>query len=457
MFRYIIRRILFFVPVLLGVSLIIFFLSKNQPDDPVAKICTKDGVESRDSLNRARVAKRLYLDKPVFYFSLTTQAYPKNLYQVNDKRRRSTLKKLYHQANSPELVKAYDNALNNFIRKVENAKGKATTVKLYSNLKSRSQQLLYEYQYDKVTNKIKHLKNKFGDQTALPLYALLEDVEAKFTAIYHHQNHAKKYMPVFHWYGFDNQYQIWMSKLLRFDFGESYDGGFVAQKIESHIFWTVVISSIAIVLAYVIAITLGVVAGVNKDTRLDRRISTTLYALYSLPYFWGAILLLTFFANTSYFEWFPSHNTSSPSPEYPFWDHVHHLILPIICWTYPSLAVLAQHMRNGMIGVLQEDYIRTARAKGLPENRIIWKHAIKNALLPIITMLGNILPRLIGGSVILEVIFGIEGMGKLLYDSIDHNDFPTIFAIVMMVAVLTVIGYLVSDILYKIIDPRVKF
>ncbi len=109
-----------------------------------------------------------------------------------------------------------------------------------------------------------------------------------------------------------------------------------------------------------------------------------------------------------------------------------------------------------MLGVLQQDYIRTARAKGVSENKVIMKHAFRNALLPIITMLGNVLPRLIGGSVVLEVIFGLPGMGKLLYDSIIRQDFPVIFPIIMLVACLTIVGYLLSDILYQIIDPRVK-
>jgi len=455
---YIINRVLFFIPVLLIISLSVFFLNKIQPTDPVEKICDVDDQTGCDSINEARVVQRLNLDKPVFYFSITTQSYPKDLYKIPNRDQRENVKRLINISGDGEAVMKYFELIQHVNWKIYHAKTKGEIKPIARKMRTYFNQMLTDYKREDVEYTLNRCKAAFGNRTDLSLYALLIDIENQYNSFYT-PNTAKKYLPVFYWYGVNNQYQLWMQKLFRLDFGQAYDGTFVIEKIKENIPWTIFMSSLAIIFAYVIAIPLGVVSAIRKDSRLDRNISGILFALYSLPNFWVAMLLITFFANPDFFYWFPTSGYSSIIVREgdEFADTLHHMILPLFCWTYPALAFLSRQMRMGMIKVLKEDYIRTARAKGLPENKIIWKHCFKNAIVPIITMLGGVLPRLVAGSVVLEYIFSLPGMGSLLFDSINDSDFPTIFAIVMLVSVLTVIGYLISDILYKIVDPRVKF
>ncbi len=184
--------------------------------------------------------------------------------------------------------------------------------------------------------------------------------------------------------------------------------------------------------------------------------------LYSLPVFWIATLLQVFFTTPEYgMDWFPTAGLSELPPTAPFWerllDQTAHIFLPVVCLTYGSLAFISRQMRGGMLQVLDQDYIRTARAKGLPERRVIWRHAFRNALFPIITLIGSVFPSILAGSVVIEVIFGIPGMGKLTVDAIFARDWPVVFAVLMMASVLTVAGLLVSDMLYAWADPRVRF
>lgn len=246
---------------------------------------------------------------------------------------------------------------------------------------------------------------------------------------------------------------------LRGDFGKNFQLKPVSQIIKNGIFWTILISTLSIVLTYLISIPLGVYSSRKKGTRADNILSTFLFMLYSLPNFWVATLLIMFLGN--YLGWFPVFGLGDIPEGASAMEtasiRAYHLILPLFCWTYPSLAFLSRQMRGGMLSTLGQDFIRTARAKGLEEKTVIWKHAFRNSMLPIITLFANVFPRMVSGSIVVEVIFGIPGMGKILLDAINNNDFPIVFAIVMLTALLTMVGYLIADILYSIVDPRIKY
>ncbi|MFK7946025.1 MAG: ABC transporter permease [Saprospiraceae bacterium] len=246
---------------------------------------------------------------------------------------------------------------------------------------------------------------------------------------------------------------------IRFDFGKNYQLQSVAEVIKGGVFWTVVLSLLSIVLTYIIAIPIGVYSSRRKGTKIDNIISTFLFMLYSLPNFWVATLLIVFIC--AGLGWFPVFGLGD-IPEgatmfQTFQIRAYHLIIPLFCWTYPSLAFLSRQMRGGMLATLSQDFIRTARAKGLEEKTVIWKHGFRNSLLPIITLFANVFPRMVSGSIVIEVIFGIPGMGKIILDAISSNDFPTVFTIAMLTALLTMIGYLIADILYALVDPRIKY
>ena len=172
-------------------------------------------------------------------------------------------------------------------------------------------------------------------------------------------------------------------------------------------------------------------------------------------------MLVVFITTPEYgMDWF---NTSLPYCSSTtsfwtcFWSTAANLVLPIFCITYASLAFISRQMRGGMLDVLQQDYIRTARAKGLSENKVVWKHGFRNSLFPIITLFASVFPRAIAGSVVIEIIFNIPGMGKLAFEAITHSNWPVVLAVLMLVAIMTMIGTLVADILYAVADPRISF
>jgi peptide/nickel transport system permease protein len=234
--------------------------------------------------------------------------------------------------------------------------------------------------------------------------------------------------------------------------------------IYSKIGWSLFFTLLSVILAYFVSIPMGVKAAANRGSKFDKGSSIVLFMLYSMPSFWLATLLLMTFANPDVFHIFPASGIK-PAAGYPDGASIFekikitlpYIILPAICYTYSSFAFLSRTMRVSMIEVIGQDYIRTARAKGLPENKVIWKHAFRNSLLPIITVFANIFPAAIGGSVILESIFTIPGMGSETIFAIQNNNYPMIIAVLTITGFLTLVGYLISDILYALVDPRISY
>jgi peptide/nickel transport system permease protein len=246
------------------------------------------------------------------------------------------------------------------------------------------------------------------------------------------------------------------------DFGISYqDQRPVKKVIWEAVRWTVMLSIISIILTYLIAIPLGIKSASQKDSTADKAVSTTLFMLYSLPVFWVATLLIMFLGGGDFLGWFPAYGVGEVSDSDSFfsvlWTRFYHLILPMVCFTYGGLAFLYRQMRGAMINTLSQDYIRTARAKGLDEKDVLWKHAFKNSLLPIITLFANVFPLVISGAIIIENKFSIPGMGKTAIEAISARNYPMIYTIVMFSAILTMVGYLVADILYAVVDPRISY
>ena len=282
----------------------------------------------------------------------------------------------------------------------------------------------------------------------------------------------KTYIPNINFYGTKNQYHLWLfgngkerKGLLRGDFGISYiDSQPIQDKIWQKVGISFSLSLISIFLAYLISIPIGIYSAYKKDSVADKGMSLILFILYSMPSFFVGTLLLLQFANPDNLSWFPVSGIQDPTvfnPEWSIWQKIKHrlpfLILPIITYTYGSFAFLSRIMRVGMIDIVTQDYIRTARAKGLGESKVILKHALRNSLLPVITVFAAIFPMAIGGSIIIEVIFSIPGMGVEVFNSILNYDYPMIITVFTHSGFLTMIGYLVSDILYAVVDPRISY
>jgi len=280
-----------------------------------------------------------------------------------------------------------------------------------------------------------------------------------------------KYLPAvsFHMH---NQFHRWVfgdgvntKGIWRGDFGVSYlTQQPVSDLIRDRIGWSLFFTLTSIFLAYLISIPVGIKSASKPNSTFDRTSTVILFILYSLPIFWVATLLLMTFANPDVISLFPPTGVK-PVGGYPegagFFNKVMlslpHLILPTICYTYSSFTFLTRIMRNSMIEILGSDFIRTARAKGLSEKKVLWKHALKNSLFPLITVFAHVFPAMIGGSVIIESIFTIPGMGNAIYHGITTQDYPLLIAVFTLTGLLTATGYLISDLLYAWVDPRISF
>lgn len=267
-------------------------------------------------------------------------------------------------------------------------------------------------------------------------------------------------------YGLDKpipvQYVLWLGRLVRFDFGNSMkDQRPVIDKIAEALPITLQFNIASIFLVYLISIPLGVYSATHPGTRRDSAVTLFLFILYSMPGFWVAMLLILFLGGGEYLDWFPIYGLQSShaaSLSFPMrlLDRLWHMALPLFCLTYGGLALLSRYMRAGMLDVLRQDYIRTARAYGFSERTVVWRYAMRNSLIAIVTLLGGLLPSLIGGSIIIETIFSIPGMGRLAFEAVLSRDYPLIMGNVAMASLLTLAGLLLSDLLYVLVDPRIK-
>jgi peptide/nickel transport system permease protein len=264
----------------------------------------------------------------------------------------------------------------------------------------------------------------------------------------------------------DTRFARYWANLLHLDFGVSLvNREPVLSTLASKLKYSLSLSVASLVLSYLLAIPLGVFSAVRKDSRADRALTLVLFTLYSLPSFFVATLLLYFFSEGSDFpslRWFPtggfqSAGASAMTTFGAIRDVLWHLVLPLVCLTYGSLAALSRYMRTGLLDVIRADYVRTARAKGLPELTVIGKHALRNALLPILTLLAGLLPAILGGSVIIEYIFGIPGMGLWVVDAINQRDYNVVLVVELFSTVLVLVGVLLTDLSYALVDPRIRY
>ena len=497
MLKYIAKRVLIFIPTLLAISLLAFILNISAPADPVEKLSNtadKEGAANQQSnaskKTKQDLRKKLGLDLPIFYFSFGSLSDCDTLYKVADKDHAATLSELSHYYGNWEDVSAYFHQLSNVqtshssldLEEIFMMNTDIDSNPLYSKneINDVITQSNFEVNAMMETANPSVLESKFNSLDELySNYSFLSVVKNEFDLakvsyekMLSQKSSWKSYVPQIIWYGSKNQYHFWLfgdgklrKGLVRGDFGYSYiDSQPINTKIWSKVWISFSFSILSVLFAYIISIPLGIYSAYKKDSKFDRISSIVVFVLYSMPGFFIGVLLLYTFANPDTLRWFPISGIQDPTlfnPDWSFWEKTKHrapfFILPLITYTYSSFAFLSRIMRVGVIDVFGQDYIRTARAKGLGEAKVVMKHALRNSLLPIITVFANIFPLAIGGSVIIETIFTIPGMGFEIYNSILNSDYPMIVAVFTIVGFLTMIGYLVADVLYAVVDPRISY
>lgn len=266
-------------------------------------------------------------------------------------------------------------------------------------------------------------------------------------------------------YGLDRpipvQYWNWLTRVVRLDFGRSFapDGRPVLDKIGERLPVTLMLNVIEMTLILALAIPVGVVSATRQYSLFDKVTTVLVFVGFATPDFWLALLLMILFGVQ--LGWLPISGLRSLNWEYlsfwrQQWDVVSHLVLPVLVATTGGLAGFSRYIRQSLLEVVRQDYIQSARAKGLSETVVIGKHALRNALLPVVTILGLSLPGLIGGSVIVESIFAIPGMGQLMVQAVFQRDYPVIMGNLVIVATLTLLANLAADVAYGLVDPRIR-
>jgi len=257
------------------------------------------------------------------------------------------------------------------------------------------------------------------------------------------------------------QYGMWLKRFISLDFGRSFiDDRGVTSKIMSALPATLLLQVSSLILIFAIALPIGILSAVKRGGVFDRTMTVIVFVGYAIPTFWLALILIFFFGFK--LQWFP---ISGMSPWYVAYldtagkikDLLWHLVLPVITTAFTGLAALSRYSRSSMIEVLNQNYITTARAKGLTEKRVVFVHALRNALLPIVTIMGLTLPGLISGSFIFETIFAWPGMGRLGYEAIMSYDYPVVMGVAVISTFLTLLGIFLSDITYAFVDPRIRY
>lgn len=271
------------------------------------------------------------------------------------------------------------------------------------------------------------------------------------------------FLPKLYWHGTENRYHLWASSFLKGNFGNSLiNGQLVSQVVFKALQWTLVISIIDISLSFFLGYYIGIFLAKNPKGKSQSVLSQVLYLLFSMPKFWLATLLVVYFTTSDYGSWtnvFPSIGIDmypGKSTWHTIIQNLDKLILPVICLSLFSITTIARLLQQSIGNEMKEPYITTALSKGLTHKQAMKKHALPNALSPLITILAGAIPASLAGSVVIEVIFNIPGIGRLMYDSILSADWSVVYCVLMLASLVTVISFLIADILYAVLNPRIR-
>ncbi len=436
MVRLVISRLLWFIPTIIAILALTFCLVKLVPGDPIESYLDGEvpvgpsALEMYDLYNDAAAELNMHL--PSFYFSLTPFRYHRSFYE---------LPYLEQQLVNAMLKEGYgwsqcELALESLHEMMEQ--------------KGQDQDLQLEIRNAIKSADVDVLVERFP---SLASWEVSEKV-AK----------GSLYVPKFKWHGMQNQFQLWFQDLFNLQLGISkFDGQPVVTKLLDAIRWTITINFTSILIAYLLAIPIGVYSGWYVGSYFDKAVNLFLTILYAIPVFWMASLLVVFFSTPEFGSW------TNIFPPVGIWrsrmgdtfgqliqQNAGQFMIPILTLSSAMLAYITRQIRGSIATERNASYVFHARAKGLSESRIIWNHAFRNASFPLITMLASVLPASIGGSLVVEIICNIPGMGRLLFDSIFQQDWPVVIGVVTITAIFTVLGLFMADLLYSAADPRLK-
>ncbi|MCP9235962.1 ABC transporter permease [Lewinella sp. JB7] len=446
--KYLIRRLIYVPVSLLLLTVVCFLLTRLTPSDPVKQRMSVEGARSAVSDPAAydrtyrRIAQQLGYDLPPFYFTITNATIPDTLHRIVNPDRRRVVRSLAQRYGNWPAVQEYARSV---LRAAQLPPGTDDA------LATAARKLLVHEEPAYIRRQLRSLDGA-GSRPVHEAYESMLVTARPHRVLY----------PRIYWNGTANQYHRYLMELLRGDFGEAYsDRRPVADKIAVALPRTVLMNGLALLVVYLLAVPLGLYMANYYNSRFDRWATLLTFLAFGIPSFWVATLLANFFTTPAFgMDIFPSMGFGDVPPGSGWFTSLKiragHLFLPVLCLAYPSFAYVSRHLRAAALLELRKPYVKTARMKGLTESQVLWRHVFRNAAFPLVTMLGVLLPALLAGSVAIEQIFNLPGMGQLLYNSATARDWPVVTALVLMNGLLTVIGLTLADVGYALLDPRIR-
>lgn len=440
MLRYIIKRLLLFIPTLILVSCLTFFLGKQVPADQVAMLLNIQGIDDSNDLwisEYDKIYKKMNLHLPEFYFSVRPN------YLINTVNRNFEIyeRKFVSKISSQKYSKEYVYQLQGLINQTPEVPRK----KLFNSVG-----------FSHLSAKLFAMGNELPESLKKSIIELIDKSE----------NHKVKWhYPIISYNGFQNQYHKWIQNIFKGDLGISLlDTRPVTDKLWEALRWSLVLVTLNLVFALMLAFPIGVYNGMRPNSLFDNISNSTLFAFFAIPKFWLATLFLIFFTTEEYGTWtniFPSvgiwYSQGAQSFTSMLASSWHKLILPILMLVIPDAAYIARLIRASVKEESNKEYIKTALSKGMSVKNITIKHILPNSLIPTISLLVSTLPGALASALIIEVIFNIPGIGRLMFISINSADWAMVYPIVLIISVVTVIIFLLGDILIAYLNPKIKF
>ncbi|MGB4848365.1 MAG: ABC transporter permease subunit [Saprospiraceae bacterium] len=464
-----IRRFSNAILLLWFISIIAFWLSKLAPGDEVMDYLSLDDPRYNINSNPLelqnaylQIAHRRGLDLPMFYWSFSPGFYPKNVNLILPLEERKSLKSWIDQSKNGTESLLLHNQLKS---------GLQTYCTINNSLPAHDV-LCRNFNSALKTNDLKVLQKNI----LLLKDALLKDsignpvITNQLTAIQtscdklmqkENSNVVTAWIPLIEWNGAHNQYHQWMSGLLsQRPLTSLVDGLNAWTKIYDALKWTLLLNGLAFLLAIILGVGIGIWSGAHDGRPIERIVNWILFAFFALPSFWLGTLFIYSLTSGEWLSVFPSGGLGSyqrAGSVIEKWSILFsHLFLPVMCLALGALAYVSRQMKQSILHQLGQPYVKALRAQGISERTIMRRHVIRNALFPVITIIGGSVPALLSGSLIVEVIFSIPGMGRLMYNSLLAHDWPVVFPVLMLGAAITIFSYVLTDVVYKWADPRVK-
>lgn len=467
MWKYVLIRSLMAIPTVIVVSIIAFFLSRATPEDNVQRhlmlegITMEDNKISVDNYNYAYdlKAKELGADLPHFYCSIVPYHYPyEELINAIPYRDRVRYEALIRQhisiADTRQYLTSVDELRSYYVDHRD-----SLTRDEQRDMRQTINSLEYTDDLADIRERMLSVAYEYQDSPWIdPITEVLVSIPKDPAQIQWH-------IPKLVWHGTDNQYHHWVRSIVQGDFGTSIlDAQPINTKIWSALQWTLLLVTIGLILAIVVSIPLALLSVYKANTWVDHLITWVSLSLYAVPVFWLATLMIVYLTTDTYSSWLDIF--ASPSSFYVddnmgilaiLQKYVDRLLLPIICIMIKDVAYIVRIMKADIHKEANESYALTLRAKGLSHWTTLWKHVLPNALVSLITIVANNVPISIAGTLIIEIIFNIPGMGRLMYASIFNADWNVVFVILILVSVLTAVCYLIGDLVYAKLNPRIQY